>query len=197
MAGSKASRWMFLNLFHVVVLFAQSCLTLCHSMDCSPPGSSLHGISQARILQWVAIPLSRGSSQLRDWTWVSYIAGGFFTVWATREAEEKQIIDKEINKVCKGCAEGYERKKKSMEQSSSLPSGEAQRWGWQWPRGHTQTRKFKGYQFPASQWTCALFANMHLRLFHNCFSSLLLWEDKPLSPPSSFKDALPKGCKTP
>ena len=48
-------------------------------------GASIHGILQARILEWVAIPLSRGSSQLRDWTWVPYIAGRFFTIWATRE----------------------------------------------------------------------------------------------------------------
>ena len=46
-------------------------------MDCSPPGSSVHGILQARILEWVAIPFSRGSSQPRDWTQVSRIAGGF------------------------------------------------------------------------------------------------------------------------
>ena len=46
----------------------QSCLTLCNPMDCSPPGSSVHGILQARILEWVAIPSSTGSSQLRDQT---------------------------------------------------------------------------------------------------------------------------------
>ena len=50
---------------------AQSCLTLCDSTDCSPPGSSIHGILQARILEWVAISFSRGSSQPRDWTQVS------------------------------------------------------------------------------------------------------------------------------
>ena len=49
-----------------------------------PPGSSVHGILQARILEWVAIPFSRGSSWLRDWTWVSCIAGRFFTTWASR-----------------------------------------------------------------------------------------------------------------
>ena len=49
-------------------------------MDCSPPGSSVHGILQARILEWVAIPSSRGSSQLRDQTQASRIAGGFFTL---------------------------------------------------------------------------------------------------------------------
>ena len=55
-------------------------------MDCSPPGSSVHGLLQARILDWVAIPFFRGSSQPRDRTWVSCTAGRFFTVWATREA---------------------------------------------------------------------------------------------------------------
>ena len=52
----------------------------------SPPGSSVDGILQARILEWVAIPFSTGSSWLKDWTQISYIAGKFFTVWATREA---------------------------------------------------------------------------------------------------------------
>ena len=60
-------------------------VTLCDSMDSSPPGSSVHGILQARILEWVAMPSSRGSSQPRDWTQVSHIAGGFFTIWVTRE----------------------------------------------------------------------------------------------------------------
>ena len=48
-------------------------------MDWSPPGSSVHGISQARILEWVAISFSRGSSQIRDQTHIFCIAGGFFT----------------------------------------------------------------------------------------------------------------------
>ena len=52
--------------------------------------SSVHGILQATILEWVAIPFSRGSSQPKDWTQVSYIAGGFFTSWATREAQNLQ-----------------------------------------------------------------------------------------------------------
>ena len=50
----------------------QSCLTLCDSMDCSPPGSSVHGIIQVRTLEWVAMPSSRGSSQPRDQTRVSF-----------------------------------------------------------------------------------------------------------------------------
>ena len=59
----------------VCVLIAQLCLTLCNPMDCSPQGSFVHGILQARILEWVAIPLSRASSQPRIWTQVSCIAG--------------------------------------------------------------------------------------------------------------------------
>ena len=58
---------------------AQSCPTLCDPVDCSPPGSSVHGISQAKILEWVAISFSRGSSRLRSRTHFSCIAGGFFT----------------------------------------------------------------------------------------------------------------------
>ena len=67
------------------VLFTHSCLTLYNPVDCSLPGSTVHGILQARILEWVAIPFSRRSSWCRDWTLVSCIAGAFFTIWATRE----------------------------------------------------------------------------------------------------------------
>ena len=65
----------------------QLCPTLCDPMDWSLPGSSVHRILQARILEWIDIPFSRGSPRPKDWTWVSYIAGRFFTVWATREAQ--------------------------------------------------------------------------------------------------------------
>ena len=58
----------------------------CDPMECSPAASSVHGISQARILEWVAISFSRGSSQPRDRTWVSRIANMFFTIRAIREA---------------------------------------------------------------------------------------------------------------
>ena len=71
-----------------LVLVAQSCLTLCDPMDCmdcSLSGSSVHGILQARILEWVSISFSRGSSKARDRAWVSCIISRFFTVWATRE----------------------------------------------------------------------------------------------------------------
>ena len=72
---------------HVCVcLVAQCCLTLYDPINYSLPDSSVPGILQARILEWVAISFSRGSSQPRDWTQVSCIAGRFFTIWATREA---------------------------------------------------------------------------------------------------------------
>ena len=67
----------------------QSCPTLCDPIDSSLPGSSVHGIFQARILEWVAIFFSRGSSWPRDRTQVSCIAGRCFTVWATREIPRK------------------------------------------------------------------------------------------------------------
>ena len=65
---------------------AQLCPALCDPMDCSPRGSSVHGILQARILEWVAMASSRGSSRPRDQTQVSCIAGRFFTMWASWEA---------------------------------------------------------------------------------------------------------------
>ena len=61
-------------------------VTLCDPMDCRLPGSSIHGILQARVLEWVAISFSRDSSRPRDQTRVSRIAGRRFTIWATREA---------------------------------------------------------------------------------------------------------------
>ena len=67
----------------VKVKVGQSCPTLCDHMD-----YTVHGIFQARILEWVAFPFSRGFSQPRDRTQVSCTAGGFFTIWATREAQE-------------------------------------------------------------------------------------------------------------
>ena len=84
---SKRDDSMFLpNYLKLKVLLAQSCPTLCDPMGWSPPGPSVHGIPQARILEWVVIPFSKGSSQPRDQTQVSHIAGRFFTIWATREA---------------------------------------------------------------------------------------------------------------
>ena len=82
------------------VLVTQSCPTLCDSVDCSPPGSSACGILQARILEWVAISFSRGSSQLKDRTQVSCIAGRFFTVWVTRKGHILVFITKVLLHLC-------------------------------------------------------------------------------------------------
>ena len=67
------------------LLLLVSCVWLCNPMDCSPPVSSVHGIFPARILEWVVISFSRGSSWTRDQTQVSCIAVRFFTIWATRD----------------------------------------------------------------------------------------------------------------
>ena len=93
---------------YICMLVIQSCLTLCDPMDCSPPSSSVHGILQARILEWVAISFSRGSLQPRDRTQVSHIAGGFFTVWATKEAAFKRNgvalrVNRRVQSAVLGC----------------------------------------------------------------------------------------------
>ena len=90
----------------VVCLVAQSCLTLCNPVDYSLPGPLSVGIFQARTLEWVAYPSSRRSSQPRDQTQVSYIAGRFFTSWATREAQRRLL-----------CPQGFSR----QEYWSGLP----------------------------------------------------------------------------
>ena len=75
--------------YSVCVLVAQSCLTLCNPMDCRPPSFSVHGILQARILEWVAMPSSKVSSQPRDQTHVSCVScitSEFFTDEPTGEA---------------------------------------------------------------------------------------------------------------
>ena len=69
-----------IGMYESVSQVAQSCPTLCDPVDCSPPGSSVHGILQARILEWVAISFSRESSQPRDRTQVSRIAGRCFNL---------------------------------------------------------------------------------------------------------------------
>ena len=71
------------------VLVTQLCPTVSNPMDCSLPGSSVHEILQEKILEWVAISFSRGSSRPRDRTWVSCIAGRCFTVRAIREAPKE------------------------------------------------------------------------------------------------------------
>ena len=71
---------------------SQSCPTLCNPMDCTLPGSSVRGIFQAIVLEWIAISFSRGSSQTRDWTLVSHIVDRRFTVWATREYLHNELL---------------------------------------------------------------------------------------------------------
>ena len=70
---------------YICMLVAQSSLTLSDAMDGSQPGSSVHGILQTSILEWVAMPFCRWSYWPRGWIQVSCIAGRFFTTWATRE----------------------------------------------------------------------------------------------------------------
>ena len=85
--------WLYDDLQHLLESkseVAQSCPTLYDSMDCSLPHSSLHGIFQARVLEWVAIYFSRGSSQPRDRTLAFRIAGCRFTLWASREALRRE-----------------------------------------------------------------------------------------------------------
>ena len=76
----------------MLCLVAQSCPTLCNPVDCSPPGSSVHWVLQARTLEWVATPSSRGSPQPRDGTHVSCTADRFLTSWATREDHVKTWV---------------------------------------------------------------------------------------------------------
>ena len=104
--SSEGSSWesssvflssMTLTLLKMKVKVAQSCPTLCDSIDCSPPGSSAHGILQTRILEWEAIPFSRGSSRPTNQARVSCTVGSFFTIWATREA---LTLLKNITKRC-------------------------------------------------------------------------------------------------
>ena len=78
--GRHCFPWEVIGLYLKKVKISQSCLTLCDPMD-----YTVHGILQARILEWVAFPFSRGSSQPRDRTQVSHTVGGFFISWATRE----------------------------------------------------------------------------------------------------------------
>ena len=79
---SRLMQWLFMGCHYLTMSVSHSVMsTLCDPMDCSPPGSSVRGILQARILEWAAIPFSRRSSQPRVWTQVSRIAGKFLTIW--------------------------------------------------------------------------------------------------------------------
>ena len=93
MEGKKIKRRT--STISIMRLVTKLCPTLFNPMDCSLPGSSVHGILQAIILAWVAFLFSRGSSQPRDWTQFSCIAGRFFTIWSTRDSLERtRVLEK-------------------------------------------------------------------------------------------------------
>ena len=75
-----------------IVLVVQLCLTLCYPIDCNLPGSSVHGIFQIRILEWVAIPFSRGSSRPKDQTWVSCTAGDSLPSESPGKPKVKKVL---------------------------------------------------------------------------------------------------------
>ena len=85
--GEREGGWNRENNIDIFSLSFSKVAQLCPT-HCNPIDYTVHGVLQARILEWVAFPFSRGSSQARDWTQVSCIAGRFFTSWATREAQE-------------------------------------------------------------------------------------------------------------
>ena len=108
MSNSRATRFflLYLEIIQLFILYLGLLLRHITSPNCSVmsdslllhglPGSSVHGILQARILEWVASSFFRESSWHRNWTQVSHIAGGFFTIWTTREAHVKFIIHFEL-----------------------------------------------------------------------------------------------------
>ena len=80
-----------------------SLVRLCDPIDCSPPASPVHGILQARILEWVVIPFSRGSSLPRNWNQISCIGGRFFTFWDTKEALCEYMCIGNLS-ICSSCS---------------------------------------------------------------------------------------------
>ena len=124
------------------VLSRYSCVQLCDPMDCSPSGSSVHGILQMRILEWVVMPSSRGSSQPRDWTHVSMspaLAGGFFTTSDTWEDKSNKIsflffslsvISKELHLLMSIMKKSYDQPRQHIKKqkhyfASKCPSSQA------------------------------------------------------------------------
>ena len=128
-----------LNPIGLCALVAQLCPTLSDPVDCSPPGSSVCGILQARVPEWVAISFSRGSSWPRDQTLVSHFAGRFVTIWATREANSTSVLikrgklDREID------MHGRKMKARNTENTK-------QRWRQKLELCCPKSRNFWGYQ---------------------------------------------------
>ena len=102
------------------VVVTQSYPTLCNPMDCSPPDSSVQGILQARILEWVAIPFSRGSSWPRAWTRVSCVASRFFTIWAIGKSQGSYKQTKAVTAIIyKGLLQVNKKKANNPMESTS------------------------------------------------------------------------------
>ena len=86
MGKESPKKWIYVwKKKKVKVLVTQSCSTFCDPVKCSLSGFSVHGVLQARVLDWVDIHFPRGPSESRDWIWISWFAGKFITVWATKE----------------------------------------------------------------------------------------------------------------
>ena len=111
----------------------------CDPMDCSLPESSVHGNLQTRILEWVAMPSSRESSQPRDWTQVSHTAGRFVTILATREAQSPHKLSHLCAYVCVAISYGYLSKDpdagKDWKQERGMTEDEMVGWH-HWLNGH-------------------------------------------------------------
>ena len=91
-AGEEGGRLGLKSIFVLVCSVAQLCPTLCYPMNCSPPGSSVHGLLQARILEWVAISSFRESSPPSDQTSISCMGRQVFYHWTTREANQRVSV---------------------------------------------------------------------------------------------------------
>ena len=115
------------------VLVTQLSPTLCNPMDCSPPGSSVHGILQVRILEWVAIPFPRGSSHPRYQNQVSCISGRFFTIWATRKDGRRSRKKKNNTETQRGKVtfpRSDSKSKKSYPRQGLLPTSQGGVYYW-------------------------------------------------------------------
>ena len=128
------------------VKLLQSCPTLCDPIDCSLPGSSVHGILQARILQWVAMPSSRGFSRPRDRTHVScgsYIAGGFFTTEPPGKPQKGPYLNARHGRGSAGKSLLRVEYKSESPPSQRIPSPDSGCWN---PRLNTRERGASGPQ---------------------------------------------------
>ena len=133
----------------VQVSVIQLCLTLYNPTDCNLPGSSIHGIFQASILEWLVIPFSKGSSRPRDWNWVSCIAGRFFTICATREASKGTNLNRINEGQLKNLASSFKCPQKSPSLYKWINVLLASRTAVQ----HTSLRKWKTF-YQDELWHC-------------------------------------------